>query len=133
MAGSEASPVLTPRYSQILGASVEIARTMQHSYVGVEHLFLAIIQDRDAVPTQSLAQQIDLAEVEAHLLEIMDSPGYNTPSRRAYGGPDLNPVLLTNPIGWPGQHRLHLRRSALARRVHAGLARHTRSRPGQFR
>jgi hypothetical protein len=50
---------------------------MQHGYVGVEHLFLAIIRDQDAVPTRSLAQEIWLAEVEAHLLEIMDSPGYH--------------------------------------------------------
>ena len=88
---SEASPVPTPRYGQILDASAEIARAMQHSYVGVEHLFLAIIRDRRAVPTQSLAQQIDLAEVEAHLLEIMDSPGYHTPSRRVHEEPPPSP------------------------------------------
>jgi hypothetical protein len=51
---------------------------MQYPYVGVEHLFLAIIRDRDAVPSQSLAQQIDLAEVESQLLELMNSPGYRT-------------------------------------------------------
>jgi hypothetical protein len=64
---------------------------MQHSYVGVEHLFLAIIRDRQAVPTQSLARQIDLAEVEARLLEFMDSPGYNGSSRKVYEKPDVNP------------------------------------------
>lgn len=61
---------------------------MQHSYVGVEHLFLAIIRDRDAVPSQSLAQQIDLAEVESHLLELLNSPGYRTlPATRREDGP----------------------------------------------
>jgi ATP-dependent Clp protease ATP-binding subunit ClpC len=78
---NERSPVPTPRYGQVLAASAEIARSMQHGYVGVEHLFLAIIRDQDAVPTQSLAQQIGLAEVEAHLLEIMHSPGYNGSSK----------------------------------------------------
>jgi ATP-dependent Clp protease ATP-binding subunit ClpA len=72
--------VPTPRYSTILDASIEIARAMQHSYVGVEHLFLAIVRDPGAVPAQSLGRQIDLAEVEAHLLELMNSPGYRTPS-----------------------------------------------------
>ena len=85
---NEASPVPTTRYSRVLDASTEIAHAMQHSYVGVEHLFLAIIRDRHAVPTQSLAQQIDLAEVEAHLLEIMASPGYNKSSRRVQGESD---------------------------------------------
>ena len=51
---------------------------MQHAYVGVEHLFLAIIRDHDAVPSQSLGRQIDLAEVESHLLELLNSPGYRT-------------------------------------------------------
>jgi hypothetical protein len=67
----------------------------------VEHLFLAIIQDRDAVPAQSLAQQTALAEVEAHLLEIMASPGY-----RSQGS---TPVLLTS------------HGAKMAARVHAGL------------
>jgi hypothetical protein len=64
---------------------------MQHSYVGVEHLFLAIIRDREAVPTQSLAQQADLVEVEARLLELMNSPVYHTSSTELPGEPDADP------------------------------------------
>jgi ATP-dependent Clp protease ATP-binding subunit ClpC len=76
MTSGEAFPVPTPRYGQLLGASFDVARAMQHPYVGVEHLFLAILRDRDAVPTQSLAMQIDLDEVEARLLDVMSSPAY---------------------------------------------------------
>jgi ATP-dependent Clp protease ATP-binding subunit ClpA len=72
------APAPTPRYSRIIEESVDIASTMVHGYVGVEHLFLAIIRDRDAVPSQSLAQQIDLSEVESHLLELLNSPAYRT-------------------------------------------------------
>jgi ATP-dependent Clp protease ATP-binding subunit ClpA len=72
----EDRPGPTPRYSRMLKNSVGLARDMGHSYVGVEHLFLAIIRDRDAVPTQALAQRIDLDQVEAGLLEAMASPGY---------------------------------------------------------
>lgn len=78
MVSNGTSPTPTPRYNRILDESVGIARTMRHTYVGVEHLFLAIIRDRDAVPSQSLAQQIDLAEVESRLLELLNSPGYRT-------------------------------------------------------
>jgi hypothetical protein len=69
-------PVPTPRYRRVLANSAETAGEMGHSYVGVEHLFLAIIRDRDAVPTQALAKLVDLDQVEAGLLEVMASSGY---------------------------------------------------------
>jgi ATP-dependent Clp protease ATP-binding subunit ClpA len=78
---------LTPRYTSILAAASELARSMGHHYVGAEHLFVAIIRDRTAVPTQVPATAIDPASIEAGLLDLMRSPGYATPSRR---------------IRWPG-------------------------------
>jgi ATP-dependent Clp protease ATP-binding subunit ClpC len=73
-----AAPVPTPRYFSVLGAAEGIARGMSHGYVGVEHLFLAIIRDRDAVPTQVLATMADLADVESALRDLMNSDGYRT-------------------------------------------------------
>ncbi|MGH3205828.1 MAG: Clp protease N-terminal domain-containing protein [Streptosporangiaceae bacterium] len=72
----EDQPAPTPRYRKVVDGSAEVAREMGHAYVGVEHLFLAIIRDRAAVPTQALARLIDLDRVEAGLLEVMASPGY---------------------------------------------------------
>lgn len=46
----------TPRYDRIVAASRQIAWDLGHAYVGVEHLFLAIVQDPDAVPTQVLSR-----------------------------------------------------------------------------
>ena len=46
----------SPRYDRIVAASRQIAWDLGHSYVGVEHLFLAIVQDPDAVPTQVLSR-----------------------------------------------------------------------------
>jgi len=69
-------PSPTPRYRTVLAASAGLAREMGHSHVGVEHLFLAIIRDRDAVPTQALARMIDLDRAEASLREVMASPSY---------------------------------------------------------
>jgi len=40
---TEESPVPTPRYSKVVKGSVQVASDMGHSYVGVEHLFLAVI------------------------------------------------------------------------------------------
>jgi len=71
-------PVPTPRYLSIVGASFEVSRAMGHSYVGVEHLFLAMIRDRNAVPTQVLAGMMNLTAVESALLELMNSDSYRT-------------------------------------------------------
>jgi ATP-dependent Clp protease ATP-binding subunit ClpA len=79
---SPEEPVPTPRYAQILAAANKIARDRGKQHVGVDHLFLAIIRDRAAMPTQVLAQLVDLDQVEARLQAVMDSAGYNTPSRR---------------------------------------------------
>ena len=73
---TEESPVPTPRYSKVVKGSVQVASEMGHSYVGVEHLFLAVIRERAAVPTQVLAGLIDLDQVEAALLGEMGSAGY---------------------------------------------------------
>lgn len=72
----EDGPAPTPRYRRMLENSVGVAREMGNSYVGVEHLFLAIIRDRDSVPTQALARLIDLGQLEAGLLGEIASPSY---------------------------------------------------------
>jgi len=71
-----AAPVRTPRFHSVLGASEELARVMSQRYVGVEHLFLAIIHDKDAVPTQVLGEMVDLDAVEKALMAVMNSAGY---------------------------------------------------------
>ena len=70
------TPTPTPRYRQVLDASAELARELGHSYIGVEHLFLAIVRDQAAVPIQVLARITDLDRVEASVREEMASPGY---------------------------------------------------------
>ena len=70
------APTPTPRYRQALDVSAELARELGHSYIGVEHLFLAIVRDRAAVPTQVLARITDLDRVEASVRQEVASPGY---------------------------------------------------------
>jgi ATP-dependent Clp protease ATP-binding subunit ClpC len=93
------APVPTPRFHQILGAAGEIARSMGHSYLGVEHLFLAILRDPDAVPTQALAEVADTGEAERHLLAIMSSAGYRTPTTKVHRPP--GPAGDAGPGGRP--------------------------------
>ena len=56
--------VPTPRYQRILRDAEKIARDLSHGYVGVEHLFLAIVRDRAAVPTQLLSEFAGLGQLE---------------------------------------------------------------------
>ena len=75
-----AVPVPTPRCRRVLAAAEQAARDQSHPHLGVEHLFLAIIRDRDAVPTQVLSEFGDPAAVEAALLALMNSASYRTAS-----------------------------------------------------
>jgi ATP-dependent Clp protease ATP-binding subunit ClpA len=79
---SPQKPIPTPRYAAIVAAANRIASEKGQQHVGAEYLFLAIIRDRKAVPTQVLAQLVDLDQVEARLQTVMESDGYNTPSQR---------------------------------------------------
>jgi ATP-dependent Clp protease ATP-binding subunit ClpA len=71
-------PEPTPRYSAILASAVRLARELGHKYVGAEHLFLAVIRDPRAIPTQVLAETTNLPGIEERLLSIMGSSGYST-------------------------------------------------------
>jgi ATP-dependent Clp protease ATP-binding subunit ClpA len=78
----------TPRFHSVLGAAAEIARSMGHSYVGVEHLFLALLHDPAAVPTQALAEVADVGAVQDRLLAIMGSASYRTPPAGVHRTPE---------------------------------------------
>ncbi|WP_067836071.1 Clp protease N-terminal domain-containing protein [Nocardia lijiangensis] len=76
--------IRTPRYEQILAAAEQLARDRGDSYIGVEHLQLAILADRDAVPTQEMiGMGLDPEEIAKSLEATMRTPGYQTESNRA--------------------------------------------------
>ena len=68
----------TPRYDRIVAASRQIAWDLGHSYVGVEHLFLAIVQDPDAVPTQILRRFLPPGQVGAAVRDLITSEGWGS-------------------------------------------------------
>lgn len=68
----------TPRLEQLLLAAEQIARDSGSPVVGVEHFQLAILGDRDAIPTQVLVKMgWDPAEFATHLRALMDSDSYH--------------------------------------------------------
>lgn len=62
----------TPRYSQVVEAAADLAKALGHDYIGTEHLFLAILADPNAVPTQVLAELIEPAAVAAQVRDVME-------------------------------------------------------------
>lgn len=78
--GNSSTPTQTPRYGNVIEVAQRIAREMNVTHVGVDHLFLAIIRDSDAVPTQILADLVDVDALERRLLGVMNSPAYKTSS-----------------------------------------------------
>ncbi len=82
-------PVPTPRFGQILAAATSIATERGATHVGVDHLFLAIISDRAAVPTQVLGRLTDLDQVEVELRALMDSDAYKTSTTNVIIPPEM--------------------------------------------
>jgi Clp amino terminal domain, pathogenicity island component len=70
-------------YVQAWGA--EIAFEMGDSYIGVEHVLLAMIRMRETVPARALASLADLDAIEAAILEAKNAPP---------GGPPEDAVFL---------------------------------------
>jgi hypothetical protein len=59
-------------YVQLWGA--EVAAEMADSYLGVEHMFLAMIRNRETVPARALAGLTDLDALDTAVVEAMHTP-----------------------------------------------------------
>jgi ATP-dependent Clp protease ATP-binding subunit ClpA len=76
----------TPRCERIIAAAQDLARAMGHGHVGAEHLFLAIIRDRAALPTQALSRPADPAELHRDFLAyLQESYSVLSAARQALG------------------------------------------------
>jgi ATP-dependent Clp protease ATP-binding subunit ClpA len=66
----------TPRFDQIIERASEISRALGNSFVGAEHLFLAIIRDDDAIPSQVLARLTNVQRLDNEVVNLLESPSY---------------------------------------------------------
>lgn len=69
--------------------AAQIATALGHSHIGAEHLFLAIVRDRECTATRALARTVDPGQAEAAVTDVMNSPEYRgepcaRASRRVY-------------------------------------------------
>ncbi|MDS1269265.1 Clp protease N-terminal domain-containing protein [Lipingzhangella sp. LS1_29] len=70
---------MTPRCASIIKYAGEISRSKGSGFIGVEHLFIAILKDESSVPCQISKNEIGDSEVErliAALLEFVSADEY---------------------------------------------------------
>jgi hypothetical protein len=68
---------LTERAEEVLAAAAAQARAVgANGFIGVEHIFLAIMGDPDAVPTQVVERLGYRDRVLEELLELLNSETY---------------------------------------------------------
>jgi hypothetical protein len=75
---SDGALSLNPHYYEIRGRAAEIARALGSPAGGAEHLFLGMLHDGEW-PVSVISPLVDLGDVEAAVLGILDSPGYPGP------------------------------------------------------
>lgn len=73
---TDSNPLFTPRLHEALRAAEALARSLGHEHVGTEHVFLAIVQDAEAVPTQVLEEIVAPHRVAQALEDHMGAPDY---------------------------------------------------------
>lgn len=71
MAEEEELP-MTPRCMAIIKAAGDIARSKGSGFIGVEHLFIAILADEESVPAQVSREEIGDANVEGLMTALLE-------------------------------------------------------------
>lgn len=87
----------TPRTKNLIETSIMIARSMGHSYVGTEHLLMAILRDPSACASQFLAELGVSAQAVMEAIENSlggaSAAGASSPSGAAAKGKSSTPTL----------------------------------------
>jgi ATP-dependent Clp protease ATP-binding subunit ClpA len=72
--------IWTPRLNETINRAADLARGMGRDFIGVEHIFLAILHDPTSIPSQVLGQCADINQIERRLYEVITSELYNSSS-----------------------------------------------------
>jgi ATP-dependent Clp protease ATP-binding subunit ClpA len=62
-------PTFAPRAKKVLELSLREALTLKHSYIGTEHLLLAIVREGEGVAAQLLAERTDPSTLRDKVLD----------------------------------------------------------------
>jgi ATP-dependent Clp protease ATP-binding subunit ClpA len=62
---------ITPRVDRILKRAYYWTEAIHDNVIGTEHLLLALLEDRDAIATQVLAEFVDLGLLKARMHDFL--------------------------------------------------------------
>jgi ATP-dependent Clp protease ATP-binding subunit ClpC len=67
------NPTFTPRVKKALALAVKEAKTMNHAYVGTEHILLGLLRNGDGVAARVLKDLgVDVEKARLKILEKLD-------------------------------------------------------------
>lgn len=90
----------TPRVKKVLALAAKEAKSLNHTYVGTEHLLLGMLREGDGVAARVLKNlNVDIEATRAAILEELD-PNYQTPTD-ASGGATTTKAMTTKPAPEP--------------------------------
>ena len=136
--GNKPSELLgyTPRTKKVFELSIGEARSLNHNYVGTEHLLLGIIKAGDGIATKILTELgASLQNVRAEVLKLLNSGGpsgsqKNTPARQNKDTPTLNQFGRDlNELAREGKIDPVIGRSKEINRIIQVLSRRTKNNP----
>jgi ATP-dependent Clp protease ATP-binding subunit ClpC len=82
----------TPRVKKVLISAAKEARGLQHSYIGTEHLLLALLQENEGIASEVLRSlHIDIQECRNAILSELD-PQFTGDTRKHIGNEDVNRI-----------------------------------------
>jgi ATP-dependent Clp protease ATP-binding subunit ClpA len=74
----------TPRLHTVLGRAATEAKSSDVAAIGVEHVFLAILDEVNSIPTQIMRKLGVVDKIRAELQRVLESEAYHTPSHEIY-------------------------------------------------
>lgn len=77
-------PSPTARVAETLAAAARLAASMGHSYLGTEHLLMALLDDPQGIAGQILNRGRRGSSLRQELELVMADPLYSTPSHRLH-------------------------------------------------
>jgi ATP-dependent Clp protease ATP-binding subunit ClpC len=73
-----ATPPFTPKAKKVMQLAMEEARTLEHNYVGTEHLLLGVLREADGMAAQSLQNfSVKLEDVRSELFNLLSGETAN--------------------------------------------------------
>ena len=67
----------TPRAKKVIEYSMEEARSLNHNYVGTEHILLGLLREQEGVAAQVLERfEVNFSAVRNRVVDLLESPDY---------------------------------------------------------